>query len=55
MSTYTEDSLVQQTIAEFLEQELGWRAVSPGEDCGPYTHILAERSLAGADGPELAA
>ena len=24
---YSEDTLVQQTMAEYLEQELGWRSV----------------------------
>jgi type I restriction enzyme R subunit len=24
---YTEDTLVQQTTAEYLEQELGWKSV----------------------------
>src|SRR3989304_2170762 len=27
MSTYTEDTLVQQTTAEYLEQQLGWESV----------------------------
>ena len=37
MSTYTEDNLVQQTTAEFLEQELGWQSVYAynNEDFGP--------------------
>lgn len=37
MSTYTEDTLVQQTTAEFLKQELGWRSVYAynNEDFGP--------------------
>ncbi len=26
-SAYTEDTLVQQTTAEYLEQELGWESV----------------------------
>jgi type I restriction enzyme R subunit len=36
-SSYTEDSLVQQTTAEFLEQELGWHSVYAynNEDFGP--------------------
>ncbi len=29
MSVYTEDTLVQQTTAEYLEQELGWQSVRP--------------------------
>ena len=34
---YTEDTLVQQTTAEYLEQELGWNLVSAynSEDFGP--------------------
>ena len=34
---YTEDTLVQQTTAEYLEQELGWEAVYAynNEDFGP--------------------
>ena len=34
---YTEDTLVQQTTAEYLEQELGWRSVYAhnAEDFGP--------------------
>jgi type I restriction enzyme R subunit len=27
MSDYTEDTLVQQTTAEYLEHELGWESV----------------------------
>ena len=27
MSEYTEDTLVQQTTAEYLEQQLGWESV----------------------------
>lgn len=27
MSAYTEDTLVQQTTAEYLEQQLGWESV----------------------------
>ena len=34
---YTEETLVQQTTAEYLEQELGWRSVYAhnAEDFGP--------------------
>ena len=34
---YTEDTLVQQTTAEYLEQELGWASVYAynNEDFGP--------------------
>ncbi len=37
MSAYTEDTLVQQTTAEYLEQELGWQSVYAynNEDFGP--------------------
>ncbi|TAJ44086.1 type I restriction endonuclease subunit R [Methanofollis fontis] len=37
MTTYTEDTLVQQTTAEYLEQELGWNSVYAynNEDFGP--------------------
>ncbi|OQB37912.1 MAG: hypothetical protein BWY09_01484 [Candidatus Hydrogenedentes bacterium ADurb.Bin179] len=37
MTTYTEDTLVQQTTAECLEQELGWQSVYAynNEDFGP--------------------
>ena len=27
MSSYTEDALVQQTTADYLEQQLGWESV----------------------------
>ena len=34
---YTEDTLVQQTTAEYLEQKLGWKSVYAynNEDFGP--------------------
>jgi len=34
---YTEDTLVQQTTAEYLEKQLGWRSVYAynNEDFGP--------------------
>lgn len=37
MSSYTEDTLVQQTTAEYLERELGWESVYAynNEDFGP--------------------
>ena len=37
MSQYTEDTLVQETTADYLEQELGWRSVYAykKEDFGP--------------------
>ena len=37
MNAYTEDTLVQQTTAEYLEQELGWESVYAynNEDFGP--------------------
>lgn len=37
MSSYTEDSLVQQTTADYLEQQLGWKSVYAynAEDFGP--------------------
>ena len=36
-SPYTEDSLVQQTTADYLEQQLGWKSVYAHnrEDFGP--------------------
>ena len=36
-SPYTEDTLVQQTTAEYLEQQLGWESVYAhnSEDFGP--------------------
>jgi len=37
MSKYTEDTLVQQTMADYLEQQLGWESVYAynDEDFGP--------------------
>jgi hypothetical protein len=37
MTAYTEDTLVQQTTAEYLEQQLGWKSVYAynNEDFGP--------------------
>ena len=36
-TNYTEDTLVQQTTTEYLEQQLGWRSVYAynNEDFGP--------------------
>lgn len=41
---YTEDTLVQQTTAEYLEQELGWESVYAynNEDLGPDTLLGRE-------------
>ncbi len=37
MSGYTEDTLVQQTTAEYLQQQLGWKSIYAynNEDFGP--------------------
>ena len=37
MTSYTEDTLVQQTTAEYLEERLGWESVYAHnrEDFGP--------------------
>ncbi|MEA3323520.1 MAG: hypothetical protein U9Q37_00015 [Euryarchaeota archaeon] len=37
MTSYTEDTLVQQTTADYLEQQLGWESVYAynNEDFGP--------------------
>lgn len=39
MTSYTEDTLIQQTTAEYLEQALGWKSVFAynNEDFGPGT------------------
>ncbi len=34
---YTEDTLVQQTTAEFLERELGWESVYAFDEMEPAT------------------
>ena len=36
-ATYTEDTLVQQTTADYLEQQLGWESIYAhnAEDFGP--------------------
>ena len=43
-SPYTEDSLVQQTTADYLEQQLGWESVYAHnrEDFGPES-LLGRR------------
>ena len=43
--SYTEDTLVHQTTAEYLEQQLGWESVYAynNEDFGPNS--LLGRSL----------
>jgi len=37
MSDYTEDTLLQQTTAEYMKEELGWKSVygHHNEDFGP--------------------
>jgi type I restriction enzyme, R subunit len=42
---YTEDSLIQQTTADYLEQQLGWQSVYAynNEDFGPDS-LLGRRS-----------
>ncbi|MDY0223416.1 MAG: hypothetical protein RBR67_20015, partial [Desulfobacterium sp.] len=44
-SPYTEETLVQQTTAEYLEQELGWESVYAynNEDFGPES-LLGRKS-----------
>ncbi len=43
-SPYTEDTLVQQTTAEFLERELGWESIyAYNEDFGPSS-LLGRKS-----------
>ena len=50
---YTEDTLVQQTTAEYLEQELGWRSVYAynSEDFGPDSLLgrTSDRERSGLD------
>ena len=43
-SAYTEDTLVQRTTAEYLEQELGWESVYAynNEDFGPESLLGRE-------------
>jgi type I restriction enzyme R subunit len=38
-SNYTEDTLVQQTTADYLQQQLGWELVYTynNENFGPYS------------------
>ncbi len=45
MSLYTEDTLVQQTTAEYLEQELGWESVYA------YNNEWAGQSIGSRVGP----
>ncbi len=42
LSVYIEDTLVQQTTAEYLEQQLGWLSVYAhnNEDFGPDSRLL---------------
>lgn len=49
--SYTEDTLVQQTTAAYLEQELGWESVYAysNEDFGPDRTITRQ-----LDGTKLA-
>ncbi len=44
MSRYTEDTLVQQTTAEYFEQQLGWDSVYAynNEDFGPGSLLGAK-------------
>jgi type I restriction enzyme R subunit len=43
-SPYSEDTLVQQTSADYLEQRLGWRSVLAWnqEGCGPDSLCLRD-------------
>lgn len=43
---YTEDTLVQQTTAEYLEKQLGWEAV---ENKGKGKGVNGERDGQGRD------
>ena len=47
MMPYTEDTLVQQTTAEYMEEKLGWKSVYAynNEDFGPNS--LLGRTLTG--------
>jgi len=44
MITYTEDTLVQQTTAEYLEHQLGWESVYAykNENFGPGSLMNGE-------------
>lgn len=44
MISYTEDTLVQQTTAEYLEKELGWRSIYAynTEAFGPDSAVVYE-------------
>lgn len=58
--SYTEDALVQQTTADYLEQQLGWRSVYAynNEDFGPHSvlgrasdrEVVLARTLRGGYG-----
>ena len=43
-STYTEDTLVQQITADYLQQQLGWESVYAynNEDFGPGSLTIDE-------------
>jgi hypothetical protein len=51
--SYTEDTLVQQTTADYLEKRLGWQSVYAysNEDFGPAS--LLSRGTAGRDMNEI--
>ena len=51
MSSYSEDTLVQQTTAEYMEQQLGWESVYAynNEDFGPDS-LLGRGPPAGQPG-----
>ncbi|HQN30248.1 MAG TPA: hypothetical protein PKX20_03905, partial [Methanothrix soehngenii] len=52
LGSYTEDTLVQQTTADYLEQQLGWESVYAynNEDFGPKSLLgRGFRSGGGAD------
>ncbi len=53
---YTEDTLVQQTTAEYLEQELGWESVFAynNEDFGPDSLLGRESDREGGVDPHPA-
>ena len=52
MSDYTEDSLVQQTTAEYMEQQLAWESVYAynNEDFGPDKPAGEKRRPRGSAG-----
>ncbi|MCP4410014.1 MAG: hypothetical protein GY807_20170 [Gammaproteobacteria bacterium] len=42
-TAYTEDTLVQQTTADYLEQQLGWKSVyACNEDFGPINRFVRD-------------